>query len=271
MYRNHRTKGRWTRIGTAIGDTIQRDLLLAEKDTSAILFSGLRRNEDGTPMFEEFAKKARNIMHKGKVFALYGTCDGIMLYTSDDGDVRTSRTRDKIEADNILADITLLYAGAERRSHQAGDMLLHYVQRRLLHHSLRQRLKKGWNMSEERITQKAQTSGHLGFTLPTSTAMRSDVLDTFAGVPEQMGKGIPPALDIEKWTFNNYKESLCLIAVRRRSRRYQRVSQTVCSAVAYRTEKKSVYRECVEYITTIRSEVTEADKKENSKLIAILV
>ncbi|GIQ63664.1 hypothetical protein PACILC2_22320 [Paenibacillus cisolokensis] len=40
--------------------------------------------------------------------------------------------------------------------------------------------------------------------------MRAEVLDHFASIVEAAEKGEPPALDIEKWTFNNFKTACAL-------------------------------------------------------------
>ncbi|MDT2230686.1 hypothetical protein [Paenibacillus larvae] len=101
------------------------------------------------------------------------------------------------------------------------------------------------------------------FGIYITDTMRSDVLDTFAGVLEHISKGIPPALDIEKWTFNNYKRACALSLtdeevddIKRKSDRMLRSSLP--------DWKKSVYRDCVEYITTVRSEVTETAQEETA-------
>nr|WGD72253.1 hypothetical protein P5645_09275 [Bacillus subtilis] len=84
-------QGRWTRIGTAIGDMIQRDFLFMEKHfekkTGRPCPFSFERNEDGTPMFEDFAKRSHKIERGGKTFHLYGTCDGIMRYVTEDGEL----------------------------------------------------------------------------------------------------------------------------------------------------------------------------------------
>lgn len=81
-------QGRWVRLGTALGDSIQRDILFAEKHyenwTGQPAPFTFDRNEHGEPVFEDFAKTGHVVEHNGQAFSLYGTCDGIMRY----GDLR---------------------------------------------------------------------------------------------------------------------------------------------------------------------------------------
>ncbi|AVF26343.1 hypothetical protein ERICIV_02203 [Paenibacillus larvae subsp. larvae] len=252
-------QGRWTRIGTAIGDTIQRDLLLAERHVSNPIFR-FKKNEDGTPMFEEFAKKARNIMHKGKVFALYGTCDGIMLYTSDDGDV--IRVGLEIKSKQTTYSQTSLYSMREPKEDHVKQTVCYSIMYDVDYYIILyvNASKKGWNISEEDY---AKSPDIRAFGIHITDDMRNEVIDTFASVLKSVEKRTPPALDIEKWTFNNYKRACALSLsdeevddIKRKSDRMLRSSLP--------DWKKLVYRECVEFIESVRSEVTEADEKENA-------
>src|SRR5690606_1664253 len=89
-FRRQPHQARWTGIGTAIGDMIQRDLLFIEKHYEKLTGNKPRfkfeRNPDGTPAFEDFAKTNALVEHDGERFYLYGAPDGIMQYVTDDGE-----------------------------------------------------------------------------------------------------------------------------------------------------------------------------------------
>ncbi len=84
-------QSRWQKIGTAIGDVMQREILAIERNFEKLTGNVPRftfvKNPDGTPMFEDFAKKNVLVEHNGEKFYLYGTPDGIMKYITDDGEI----------------------------------------------------------------------------------------------------------------------------------------------------------------------------------------
>ncbi|MEV3022682.1 hypothetical protein ABNF07_16155 [Paenibacillus larvae] len=252
-------QGRWQRIGTAIGDVIQRDILIAERHLDNPVFR-FEKNVDRTPMFEEFAKKSHVITHLNKKFALYGTCDGILLYTFKDGE--TVRVGLEIKSKQTTYSQTSLYSMREPKDDHVKQTVCYSIMYDVDYYILFyvNASKKGWNMSDEDY---AKSPDIRAFGIYITDTMRSDVLDTFAGVLEHISKGIPPALDIEKWTFNNYKRACALSLtdeevddIKRKSDRMLRSSLP--------DWKKSVYRDCVEYITTVRSEVTETAQEETA-------
>lgn len=100
-------QGRWTQIGTAVGDVIQRDVLAAARNMPDARFD-FERNDDGTPVFEDFAKRNTPIEHNGQTFYLYGTCDGIMRYVSEDG--HTLRVGLEVKSKQTTAARTSLYS-----------------------------------------------------------------------------------------------------------------------------------------------------------------
>jgi len=207
-------QGRWRSIGTAIGDVIQRDLLFAEKhlDSEAIgnqVFM-FERNERGEPMFENFAKKNAIFTHRGKTFSISGTCDGIMRYVSEDGEVirvgvevkskqttsaKTSEysTRNGPGADHVKQCVcySLMYGTVD-------EPIDYYI---ILHVNAS---KKAWQMSAEDY---AKTPDIKAFCFEITDEMRHGVLDYFADVLDAIEKNDPPALDIGKFTFNNYKRA----------------------------------------------------------------
>ncbi|MEV2661814.1 hypothetical protein ABNC42_14855 [Paenibacillus larvae] len=211
-------------------------------------------------MFEEFAKKSHAITHQNKKFAIYGTCDGILLYTSEDGE--TIRVGLEIKSKQTTYSQTSLYSMREPKEDHVKQTVCYSIMYGVDYYIILyvNASKKGWNMSEEDY---AKSPDIRAFGINITDDMRNEVIDTFASVLKSVEKRTPPALDIEKWTFNNYKRACALSLsyeevddIKRKSDRMLRSSLP--------DWKKSVYRECVEYITTIRSEVTETAQEETA-------
>ncbi|MEV3704891.1 hypothetical protein ABNF53_21830, partial [Paenibacillus larvae] len=199
-------QGRWTRIGTAIGDTIQRDLLLAERHVSNPIFR-FEKNKDGSPIFEEFAKKNHELIVEGKRFAISGTCDGILLYTSKDGE--TIRVGLEIKSKQTTYSQTSLYSMREPKEDHVKQTVCYSIMYDVDYYIILyvNASKKGWNMSEEDY---AKSPDIRAFGIYITDDMRHEVLSIFASVLKSVEKRTPPALDIEKWTFNNYKRACAL-------------------------------------------------------------
>ncbi|ANY70758.1 hypothetical protein BBD42_15440 [Paenibacillus sp. BIHB 4019] len=203
-------QGRWTRIGTAIGDIIQRDILFAEKHTESPRFT-FERNERGEPMFEDFAKKSAILTHRGKTFALYGTGDGIMRYVAEDGSV--IRVGLEVKSKQTTAAQTSDYS---TRNGPKEDHVKQCVCYSLMYGTVAEPLdyyvilyvngsKKSWQMSAEDYAKNPDIKV---FGIEITNDMRREVLDRFANIVEAADAGEPPALDIGNWTFNNFKRAI---------------------------------------------------------------
>lgn len=203
-------QGRQTRIGTAIGDIIQRDILFAEKHTDSPRFK-FERNDRGEPMFEDFAKKGAIIEHGGKKFALYGTGDGIMRYVSADGTVLRVGLEVKSKQTTYAAT-----SGYSMRNGAKEDHVKQCVCYSLMYGNPAEPLdyyvilyvngaRKAWNMTPEEF---AKNPDIMAFGLHITDAMRAEVLDYFAEIVTAADAGIPPMTDIGKWVFNDYKRKI---------------------------------------------------------------
>lgn len=208
-------QGRWQRIGTAIGDVIQRDILFAERHYERVTGESPRftfeRDELGRPMFEDFAKRAVTVGN----FALYGTGDGVMQYRTDDGEIlrvglevkskqttyaQTSdySTRNGPKDDHVKQTIcySLMYGSA-------AEPLDYYV---ILYVNAS---KKAWEMTGEEYRKSPDIKA---FGIDITDDMRRDVLDRFSSIVTAASLGKAPTLDLEHWTFNNYKRA-CAISL----------------------------------------------------------
>lgn len=206
---------RWTSVGTAVGDMIQRDLLFIEKHfkaktgkTPAFIFE---RNDKGEPMFEDFAATNAAVKHKGFEFNLYGMPDGVMSYTDEKGTVHRigleikskqttySRTSDfSMKApENKHVKQTVAYSHMYRDP-DSGQPLDYYL---ILYVNLS---KKGWFASfDEAPDLKC-------FGVEITEADREELFDYLTQVLSYVEKKELPPFDIDNWTFNNFKTATAL-------------------------------------------------------------
>lgn len=204
-------QGRWQRIGTAIGDIIQRDILFAEKHYERVVGEKPRfrfeRTPEGYPMFEEFAKSLVPIEYDGQKFALYGTCDGVMLYTTDDGELlrvglevkskQTSYSKTNERSMNEAMDDHYWQATAYSIMYDLDYYIILYVNAS----------KKAWVMTDEEYRKNPDRRA---FGIEISKRAQDELLDRFASVVKAARDEKPPKLELDKWTFNNYKTACAL-------------------------------------------------------------
>lgn len=205
-------QGRQVRIGTAIGDVIQRDILFAEQHYASWMGENppfqFERNSYSEPMFEDFAKKGAVVEHAGKKFAIYGTCDGIMEYWTEDG--RKLRVGLEVKSKQTTYAAT---SGYSMRNGAKEDHVKQCVCYSLMYGTPAQPIdyyvilyvngsRKGWTMTADEF---AKNPDIMAFGLHITDGMRNEVLDHFAEIVTAADAGIPPKLDIDKWLFNDFK------------------------------------------------------------------
>lgn len=206
-------QGRWVRIGTAIGDVIQRDILFAEKHYARHYGENPRftfdRNERGEPVFEDFAKRGHIVNHGGQTFALYGTCDGIMqVYVPELG--RTVRVGLEIKSKQGTYSAT---SGYSTRNGAKEDHVKQCVCYSIMYDVdfyvilYVNASKKAWAMPDVDIEKYPDIAA---FGLHITDAMRGEMLDHFAEIVDAANKGEPPALDLDKWLFLDFKRTVSL-------------------------------------------------------------
>jgi hypothetical protein len=196
----------WQAIGTAIGDAFQRQVLLGERHYEA--FTGktprfaMERNDLREPMFEEFARTQRLIRHKGKEFWLFGTTDGILQYQSADGEIlrvgleiKSKQTSYSATTHHSLKEASSKHVdqcGVYSMMYGVDYWLIVYINA----------AKKGWNMTLE---DQAKYPHMRVFGVYITKEMKRALLDKFADVLIAAENGTPPKLDLNNFTFNNFK------------------------------------------------------------------
>lgn len=199
-------QNRWRKIGTAIGDLIQRDLLFIEKhfekktgNRPPFVFE---RTADGRPMFEDFAKKNHPVNYAGHSFYLYGAPDGIMRYTSDDGEV--IRVGLEIKSKQTTAAKTSLHSMRQPQIDHIAQATCYSIMYDVDYYMIVyvNAAKSGWVVDEETYE---KTPDVRAFCIEINDAARAAVLDGFVDVLDAVAAKEPPALDLERWNFNSFK------------------------------------------------------------------
>lgn len=195
----HRT--RWQNIGTAIGDMIQKDVLLMEKHLKGCNFK-FNRVENNYPQFEEFAYTTKLIEFNGNKFHLAGTTDGIMTYKD------THKVGLEIKSKQTTYSGTGYYsmkeADPKHISQCVAYSLMYGVNYWVICYV--NASKKSWNMTEEDINKYPDVRT---FGVYITDEMKLNLLNYLSDIVTAINTNQIPKLDITKWAFNNYKEA-CL-------------------------------------------------------------
>lgn len=198
-------QGRQKRIGTAIGDVIQRDILFAEKHLESPRFI-FDRNEYGEPLFENFAKVSKTITHNGKTFALLGTPDGILLYIADDGS--TLRIGLEVKSKQTTYAKTSPYSMRNGPDTSHVEQCIVYSEMYNVDYYLILYVngaRKSWDMTPEEFEKNPDIAV---FGIEITDEMRNRVFDGFADILTMAEAGTPPNTDLFRWKFNNFKNTI---------------------------------------------------------------
>jgi hypothetical protein len=200
---------RYTARGTAVGDWLQRELLLAERHYEK--FTGdkvpftIARTDEGTPFFEDFVKTQKFIEHNGQRFSLFGTNDGVLEYV----DVETGEIK-RIGLEIKSKQTSYSETGYNRMTKPKEDhvkqvtcygmmydidaYLIVYVNCSI----------KAWFMTDD---EHEKAPDFRVFGVEITDEMKTEILDKFAYVTKCVADGTAPALDLETFRFNNFKRS----------------------------------------------------------------
>lgn len=206
------------------------------------------RNEDGTPMFEDFAKTNKLVEHDGEKFYLYGAPDGIMQYVTDNGE--PIRVGIEIKSKQGTPARTSLYSMKGPDEAHARQVVAYsemydcdyYV---ILYVNY---AKQGWNMTEE---QYAKTPDIRAFCQRVTAEDKAAVFDKAAMVTKAVREGNPPKMDIDGWTFNNFKEATALSLTDEEYDEIKAIIQRYQHSNAPAWRKKQ-YADMIEFIKNVR-------------------
>lgn len=185
---------------------MQREILLAEchyEDFTGIepRFKMARTNE-GMPFFEDFVKTMKTIEHNGVKFSLFGTCDGVLEYKMDEGEV--IRIGLEIKSKQTTAAKTSKYSMRRPQEDHVRQVICYSMMYDLDYYLIVyvNTSKKSWYMTPEEFE---KSPDFRVFGIDVTDEMKTEVLDYFADIVKAVNDDNPPKLDLNKWTFNNFK------------------------------------------------------------------
>lgn len=241
-------------MGTLTGDYIQRELLFIEKHYAKLTGNAPKfrflRDDKGRPRFEEFAKANVKVTHNGETFHLSGSPDGIMEYTTDGGEMIRVGLEVKSKASTSARTSNYSMRGPDANHITQTKCYArmygcdYYV---ILYVNLS---KKGWFMSEEDY---AKTPDIRAFCLHVTEADKLELLDKPAMITKAVRDGVAPPLDIDEWTFNNFKTACALDLSSEEFDELTAVNQRMQQS-SLKVGKKRDYAKAIEFITETRKE-----------------
>lgn len=257
---------RWTSIGTAIGDIIQRDLLFIEKHGEKELEKAPQfkfvRDQYGRPMFEDFAKKSHPVEYNGVKFHLSGSPDGIMIYTDDDGN--KIRVGLEVKSKQTTAARTSRYSMKEPEAKHV-EQVMAYAEMYDCHFYIILYVNtshKTWSMTDAEFEASPDIRA---FGVECTRERKDALLGRLAFIQDCINRKIMPATDISKWTFNNFKTATALsindAELAEMDAENDRLKESRAPAFV-----KSGYREALKEIKRIRIECD--DEKLRAKVAA---
>lgn len=186
---------------------IQRDLLFIEKhyeSKSQKLPSFIpTRTADNYPVWEDFAKTMKIIEHNGVTFSIFGTADGILQHRSG------KRVGLEIKSKQTTAAQTSLYSMKEPKEDHVKQCIAYSIMYGVDDYIITyvNASKKSWVMSDEDFEKNPDIRS---FHIEITEKDRQSLLDDFAYIVTAAKDGNPPPLELDKWTFNNFKTACAL-------------------------------------------------------------
>jgi len=206
-------QSRWQSAGTATGDWLQRDILLIEKHFERLTGNKppfkFERTAKGEPMFEEFAKKNFPIEAVDEEtgeklnYYLLGAPDGIMTYTPEGSD-KEVRVGIEIKSKQTTSAKTSKHSMRSAEEGHIAQTIAYSVMYDVDYYLIVyvNLSKKSWEYSEEDY-EKAPDVRVFGYHYDDRT--KQSVIDYMTDLLVMFKNDEVPSLDINGWTFNNYK------------------------------------------------------------------
>lgn len=197
-------QGRWTRIGTSVGDIIQRDILFIEKHMPGARFR-FERNDRGEPMFEDFAKRNVPLDVAGIKYHLYGAPDGILVYTGEDGEQH--RIGLEIKTKQTTSAKTSLHSMREPDAKHVAQTVAYSVMYGVSHYLVLyvNTSHKSWAISDADFE---ATPDIRVFGVECTDYRKAELIEQLADMQRMINEGNAPIPDLEKWTFNGFKGAI---------------------------------------------------------------
>ncbi|MBM7600469.1 hypothetical protein JOC34_002860 [Virgibacillus halotolerans] len=199
-------QSRWQKIGTSIGDMIQREILSMERNYEKHVGQPCRfkfeRTDKGEPLFEEFAKRNVLVEHNGKSFYLYGTGDGVMQYVADDGEV--FRVGLEVKSKQTTAARTSLFSMRKPEESHVKQCVsyAHMYNLDMFVILYVNASKKTWVYAEGDYEKNPDIRA---FGVHVTDEDKTELFDRFTEILDSIDEGKPLPLKVDGWLFNPYK------------------------------------------------------------------
>jgi len=234
---------RWKDIGTSLGDLVQKWVL----ETSAYYNNPTFKFEASphftAPHFEQFSTISKVFEHNGKVFRLQGSTDGIMIYTNEYGErLRVGlEVKSKQTSYAVTSMRNMIAPNAKHVTQITGYSLMFDVDYWIILYV--NGSKMSWTMDETNITKYPDIRA---FGVYVTEDMKQEALDKMATILDNVYTQTPPKMDLDGWTFNNYKEAIA-----------KSLSEDELQEI------KSNFEEMPKHIVTIKTGKERANAKRN--------
>lgn len=204
-------QGRWTRMGTAYGDMIQRDLLFIEKHWKAQFGEDppfvpyyIEVNGKRYPAWEKFSQTISHVEHNGQLVSILGQCDGILVDTKT-GELVLLEIKSKQTTSAQTGFYSMKEVGEDHKMQSITYSMLykdfHISKGVVLYGNLS---KKAWIMSEEDYIANPDLRA---FEINFEEETQKRIMDKFKHILDCVDSKNPPKFDVTKFTFNSYKEA----------------------------------------------------------------
>jgi len=235
----------WTGLGSAVGGYLQREIMLAERHFKKLTGKEPRfrfeRTERNEPAFEHFKKTIHEVEYDGEKFGLNGLPDGILLYTTDDGEV----LRVGLEVKSFQKSWTDFKKLADPKQAHVDQTIVYSEMYGLDYYIVLYHLTYGYDWFREDVERNKAFGKYI------SQAERDTVLEKFARVTKAAREGIAPPLDLTTFRFNDYKTA---ISQNLSDEEYEAIRQQVEQVKRSRLPdyKKRGYIEALDFIDSVR-------------------
>jgi hypothetical protein len=247
-------QGRWTRMGTAFGDVMQRDLLFIEKHWPRIFGESapftVERNEHGEPMWEQFARAVMPITHGDHTFSLFALPDGVLRHTATGKRVLVE-FKSKQTTSSRTSEYSMKGAEDKHADQTVSYSIAYNVDDRIIVYG--NLSKKAWFMTEEEY---AKSPDLRAFHEEINNVARWEILDRCANILDAVAAKTPPPLDLDKWTFNGYKTA-CALSLTGDELNHIRSKVAQVQTSGLKPKVKEDYAKALADIESIRAEHSE--------------
>lgn len=197
---------RYMSQGTALGDWLQREILLCERYYEN--FTGKKprftfaRTKEGYPAFEDFVFTQKEVTYDEETFNLIGTCDGIMI-DNETGEKVLLEVKSKQNTPSKTSLSAMKEPQEEHVKQVACYGEMYGVDKALIVYI--NGAKVEWFADEEKIK---RTPDIRVFGVEITEDLKEETFEHFALVTECFKNDKPILPDLKKWLFNTYKQAI---------------------------------------------------------------